>query len=329
MIFVGRDTTDFTLASATGPQSTILDAEGQGCVIFIQGYNDGIVIEGLTITGGANPASGNDEYPLAGGLTYHLTSPTVRHCIFEGNRGGQGGAIGYFGVGTPTIERCIIRNNHADLYGGGVYAINVHGHDQDPDHGIALIDCLIENNTSGFAGGGICLVNAVALVEDCVIAGNSATESGGGATIAGFSIDGSSDTWSRLVRTTIAGNSAPLGAAVRLTATGSQDGSIVRDGRGRLESCIVTGHDEPEWFSVRDGSRLEVGCSDLFGNEGGENLPAAVTDLDGNFWLDPLLCGDGASDPWALAAASPCLPGAHPDGAGCGRIGGRDAGCGR
>jgi len=36
MIYVGRDTTDFTLASAEGPEVTILDAEGQGCVIFMQ-----------------------------------------------------------------------------------------------------------------------------------------------------------------------------------------------------------------------------------------------------------------------------------------------------
>ena len=93
MIFLAREVDGFTIASAAGPEVTILDAEQQGCVLFIQGYNDDIVIEGFTVTGGAVSPSGDDDYPLAGGLTYHLTSPTVRDCIFEGNHGGQGGAM--------------------------------------------------------------------------------------------------------------------------------------------------------------------------------------------------------------------------------------------
>jgi len=327
MIFVGRDTTDFTLASAEGPEVTILDAEGQGCVIFLQSYNDGVVIDGFTITGGANPPTGDPDYPLAGGLTYHLTSPTVRNCIFEGNNGGQGGAIGFFGVGTPLIEHCIIRNNHATRYGGAVYAVNVHGMDNDTEHGIALVDCVIEDNTCDNVGGGICFLNAVALVEDCVIAGNAAATSGGGVIVAGRSISNDADTWVRFVRTTIAGNTSPLGAAIRVSST--SNGTDSRWGHARWTACIVADHGDAESISLRENTVLEIGCSDLYANAGSAERPAGATDLGDNFWLDPLFCGPGALDPWALAAASPCLAGAHPDGADCGRIGARDEGCSR
>ncbi|MEZ4386084.1 MAG: right-handed parallel beta-helix repeat-containing protein [Candidatus Krumholzibacteriia bacterium] len=327
MIFVGRDTTDFTLASAMGPESTIIDAEDQGCVIFIQGYNDGVVIEGFTITGGANPPSGDPDYPLAGGLTYHLTSPTVRDCIFEGNHGGQGGAVGFFGVGTPTLERCTFRNNHAEIYGGAIYAINVHGPGADTEHGIEILDCVIEGNTAGTSGGGLCFVNAVALVQDCVIAGNTGEASGGGVTIAGRAIDRDADTWVRLERTTLADNSSPLGSAVRVTTT--SNGTVTRYGHGRFTSCIVAGHADEPWPSLVDGAVLQVGCSALHDNAGEDALPPGVADLGDDFWLDPLFCGEGSLDRWTVMAASPCLPGAHPDGAECGQVGARGVGCGR
>jgi len=285
------------------------------------------VIDGFTITGGANPPTGDPEYPLAGGLTYHLTSPTVRNCIFEGNDGGQGGAIGFFGVGTPLIEHCIIRNNHATRYGGAVYAVNVHGMDDDTEHGIALVDCVIENNTSDYLGGGLCFVNAVALVEDCVIAGNAAATSGGGVFVTGRSISNDADTWVQFVRTTIAGNTAPQGAAIRLSST--SNGTDSRWGHTRWTACIVADHEDAESISLRENTVLEIGCSDVFANAGSAALPDGATDLGGNFWLDPLFCGPGAPDPWTLDAASACLSGSHPDSADCGRIGARDEGCSR
>jgi nitrous oxidase accessory protein NosD len=48
--------------------------------------------------------------------------------------------------------------------------------------------------------------------------------------------------------------------------------------------------------------------------------------INGNFACDPRFCGAGAGV-FALGANSPCLPGNHPDGADCGRIGAADQGC--
>jgi len=323
MIFVGRDTTDFTIASLAGPEATILDAEQQGRVVFIQGYNDGLVIEGFTITGGVSTAA-DGETPKAGGLTFHLTSTTVRDCVFEGNRGdNQGGAVYFGGVGTPTLEHCVFRDNHAGEFGGAVFAVNVHGSDGDPDHGLSLLDCVVENNTAGFSGGGLCIANAVMLVEDCIISGNHATASGGGIRVAGHAIEGNADSWVALSRCTMTGNTSPLGAAVRVTDNGDS-----RPGRARMTSCIVAAHGDEQWLSKDSVSTVEIGCSDLHGNAGDPVLPTGFTDVGDNFWLDPLFCGGDGQSPWFLDTASPCLPGAHPNGADCGLIGARETGCG-
>ncbi len=66
----------------------------------------------------------------------------------------------------------------------------------------------------------------------------------------------------------------------------------------------------------------------MFGNAGAAVLPADVIDLGANFWLDPAFCDGHDETRWYLDAGSPCLPGAHPDGAACGRVGARDVGCG-
>lgn len=321
MIFVGRDTTDFSLVAEQGPQVTIIDAEQQGRVLFVQGYNDGLVISGFTITGGTEtPFDG--ETAKAGGLTFHLTSTTVRDCIFVGNRGGQGGGVYYGGVGRPTLERCVIVENHAYDYGGGVFAINVHGPGQDAASGLSLINCVIARNTCAGSGGGLFAGNAVVTATRTLIVDNAATVSGGAVTVAGHAIEGSADSWVTLEGCTLAQNRAPDGAAVRVTQTVTPS----RPGRARLLRSIVAFHEDAASLSVRPSSTLAIGCCDLFGNVGMAATPPGSTDLGGNFALDPLFVAREGADAWWLQAGSPCLPGAHPDGAGCGRIGARHLG---
>lgn len=319
MIFVGRDTTDFTIASAAGPATTILDAEQQGRVLFVQGYNDGLVIEGFTITGGVStPYDG--ETAKAGGLTFHLTSTTIRDCIFEDNSGDeQGGAVYFGGVGNPTFERCVFRNNHAGSCGGGVYAVNVHG-ESDPETGISFLDCVFTDNTSAFVGGGVCISRGVARFNGCVIAGNQATESGGGVYIYSRAVSADASAWVDLTRCTLASNDAPLGAAVRMTHSNEDPWR----GLARLLACIVAHHDAQDWLSVKAGAELDVGCTVLFGNADADTLPATVVQAGEMFAVDPEFCADGS---YGLMPTSPCLPENRSGGDDCGVLGARDAGC--
>ncbi|MBD3160786.1 MAG: hypothetical protein GF346_01455, partial [Candidatus Eisenbacteria bacterium] len=104
-----------------------------------------------------------------------------------------------------------------------------------------------------------------------------------------------------------------------------------------VRANIVVGNRSHEFA---DGIMVQrdpvIECNDIWGN-GSENYWGAGPG-DGDFSEDPLLCGIPATeelsleDPeagvFALDAASPCLPGQHPDGADCGRIGARETGCG-
>jgi hypothetical protein len=75
-------------------------------------------------------------------------------------------------------------------------------------------------------------------------------------------------------------------------------------------------------------STMALGCTDLYGNGGGDALPAGVIDNGGNFSADPMFCGSVESYDYELHGDSPCAPGNHPDAAQCDLIGALPVGCG-
>ncbi len=88
-------------------------------------------------------------------------------------------------------------------------------------------------------------------------------------------------------------------------------------------------------FSPEPRPDFAVECCDFWNNTDGDWSGLVLDGLDGvdgNFSADPLYC-EGAGDildlsgPYALAGASPCAPGNHPDGVDCGEIGGMRVGC--
>lgn len=79
---------------------------------------------------------------------------------------------------------------------------------------------------------------------------------------------------------------------------------------------------------VPEGSNPSAfACNDVYDNAGGNWVGIAdPSGTYGNFSLDPLFCSEPEGD-LTLAATSPCLPGNHPDGGDCDRIGALDQGC--
>lgn len=189
------------------------------------------------------------------------------------------------------------------------------------------------------------LLRSDALFRRCVIAGNSATYSEGGA-VGGLSIHSSSP---RLEECAILGNDALLHAGgVRCTSgaapsflrctiagnrAGTHGGGIIVDSSSHatLENCVLWGNcagtvgDEAV---VDAGGTLTMICSDV---DSTGFAGAGTFEYQGeNLYVDPLFCGPitcesapTSTGDYRLAQNSPCL--AAP---GCGLIGAFEQGCG-
>lgn len=301
LILFARDHTGFTLRSEEGPEKTILDAEGLGGVIHIQGYNE-VVIEGFTITRGNNDGQPDStELYAGGGISSHLASPTIRNCIIKWNYATEGGGLWLGSTGQPRLENCIIENNEAQQ-GGGVALVN--------DALLTSIsDCTIRNNNAVISGGGILGYNVLFTLENCLITGNTSGNRGGG--ITGSTLhDGCLVTGCTLVD-----NSATLGSALRLYGNFDLE----------VQSSIIAFNETGPAFSTDLTASLSMGCSDVFGHVHGQDFPSLFTDLGGNFFADPQFCNDTE---YTLAASSPCAEGNHPDSQDCGLIGAGAVDCG-
>ena len=321
---------EVTVRSQSGiPSTCTIDGQfTRGAVVcFQQGEDSRCVLEGFTITGGADVGINN-----GGGIYVQGASPTIRNCIITDNQGGDpsgypghGGGINIWGASSPDISDCVITLNWAawyhgqPSYGGGVYSEshtavlrNCTLTDNRAGYGGGFfgngtfIDCTIRDNVAesadsyGGVGGGI---NAqAASLLGCVIAGNEAGLSGGGlggsATVEGC---------------TIAGN----------RCGGNQDfggggGGLAIDAGSSLTLTIVCGN----CSSYRGDDILAGGnpvliccCVDP------SKIDGMVTFDGPQINQDPLFCDPEpcASAPtlggdYRLQDTSPCLPSAHPCG---------------
>ena len=301
LLVVYRGCNGFTLRSEAGPEATILDAQARGRVMFIQGYNH-ITVDGFTITGGQAPAS--SDY-VGGGICVHIsTDDVIRNCVFTDNWGIYGGGFWATSRCNTRLENCTFFGNSAERYGGGIGV----GYNQVL---LTVTGCTVIGNSAGQYGGGIAAIQSTMIVEHTVVMGNEAGNMGGGLC--------ATDTEALTVTgTTFSENRAPLGGGVYARGTSS----LV------LTRSIVAFAREGAGVVVEPTAAVQLGCTDVFGNMGGDAIPASVIDLGGNFSADPLFCGAPGSWDMTLHADSPCLPGFHPGGAECGLIGARGAGCG-
>lgn len=316
LFIVRRDQTDFTIRGEGGAGVTILDAEGQGRVMYVTGGTfgagaertwAGVTVEGFTFTGGlALGVVGQLGPPWAGaGIALHLTDTLVRDCVFRGNRAVEGGAVWMGGQGGSRLENCLVEDNQGE-YGGGVYMVN-----SEPV--MSLSGCVIRDNAATLAGGGIYLNNVGLEMDGTLVYGNAAFDRGGGLYVAQLH-DGS---W--IESCSIVANSAPVASGVRLAypmTLAFARNLVAFNAGGAGIDAVAAG--------MGSGAVLEARCNLQFGNGGGNALPIGAVDLGGNLVVDPLLCGDGTSP----SAASPCLPVNRVDIHDCGLIGALGQGCG-
>ncbi|MHC5007098.1 MAG: choice-of-anchor Q domain-containing protein [Planctomycetota bacterium] len=171
--------------SANGPQSCLIDCEGDGQAFSIDcGMQGDAVIEGFTI------ANGYDWFGGAGGAIYVAnSSPTIRKCVFLDNDagpqgpgvGGWGGAL-FVAYGSPDVIDCVFAGNVAhssgDGPGGGGGLCCLYS---SP----TLVNCVFLDNSaapgakSGSAGGGMMALLSTPTIINCTFAGNSVSGGGG------------------------------------------------------------------------------------------------------------------------------------------------------
>lgn len=298
MVYFETYVSGFTLRSSGGPEVTILDAQHQGRVMFIQGHND-IVVDGFTFINGVAP----DNYDAGGGLIGHLSSPVIRNCTFTGNSAQQGGGLWYGGVSAPLIENCTFYDNSA-YYGGGICLVN------SSTTG-TLRNCVIRGNSAEARGGGLTVHNFNFHIENSIICANISEDRGGGISV-------SESEPGTVKQCTLSENKAPDGGGIQM-----QEGSGIE-----LDCSIISFSRSGSAISLWEGTTIDVETCIFWNNAGGDSIPEGGIDSGSNHILDPQFCGLPGSGNWKLQSDSPCLLRNHPDGFICNQIGPYRADCG-
>ncbi len=127
--------------------------------------------------------------------------------------------------------------------------------------------------------------------------------------------------YAEISRCTFFANSGPEASAIGTGYVGAG-----------VDHCIMAYGTGGEGFHFTDDEYFEpsIGCTDIYGNEGGDWVGRIAGKLGqgGNFSACPAFCNFEV-EPYdlSLCSASPCLPGNHPQGYNCGLIGALGQGC--
>ncbi|HSG29851.1 MAG TPA: hypothetical protein VLA34_15320, partial [Candidatus Krumholzibacterium sp.] len=201
-----------------------------------------------------------------------------------------------------TAEDCVFINNHADSYGGAVSVWNGSSR-------VDITDCVMEGNTAGLGGGAVIAYNCHVYLDGCTFYDNRADEKG---SVAHVHNDATMDFW----ECTVSENG-------RNDFIFSSIGTTVLN----LERTVVS-FNTSVLFDLSPSTTGLVGCCNIFGNGGGDALPAGLGDAGRNLSEDPLFCGVRGSHNYYLTSVSPCWPSNRPDGLWCAVIGAWSVGCG-
>jgi len=173
--------------------STIIDPNRAGRGFdFRKGESKNCILAGLTIRNGYAASESN-----GGGIKCSLKSrPTIRNCVIQGCESDSSGGGIHCDESSMRIENCIIKNNSAGYYGGGISFV-----DSIEAESPVIENCVITGNNAGFEGGGIDSGKSSPTFRNCIISDNTAEYNGGG-------IDSFWDSSIELINCTLVANSS-------------------------------------------------------------------------------------------------------------------------
>ena len=160
-LYIGQN---LTIDASTLPEGIIIDGYGNDRVLEIGGGN--VAIKGLTFANGYV----SDDEGAGVLLDTGTASLTASNCAFYNGTAEEGGGI--FTYGALTLNSCVVSNNSANVYGGGIY--NFGG-------AVVLNNCtLFGNSVYDGGGGGIESENGMLTLNSCIVSSNVAAYFGGG-----------------------------------------------------------------------------------------------------------------------------------------------------
>ncbi len=226
-----------TVASTDGAAATTVLGSGVGAVFTI-GDADGVVLEGLTVTGGVAESGG-------GGVDVSDSRIEIRACTFTGNLGGFGGGL-LANDCDLTVEDSEFLLNEAVHGGGGAYVEVSAGE---------ITGCLFQENESEL-GGGLGVHDGAMEIRDNEFVGNDAdasdTSAGGGGIWAYGDVD--------IICNTITANRSDryAGGLFALGGAGDILGNLITDNSAGNDGGGVYLYTSEAWFS---GNQLTYNTS--------------------------------------------------------------------
>ena len=139
---------------------------------FHSGEDPNSILEGFTITNGYGPNEpfGASEYSAGGAIYCNDSSPTIRKCVIKNNYAGFWGGGFWFSNSRALVTECTFRENVSGDTGGGLH---------NSVSRITVSNCLFTDNSAD-AGGGIYNIDGTSTVKNTLFVGNSAAIAGGG-----------------------------------------------------------------------------------------------------------------------------------------------------
>ena len=207
----------------------------------------------------------------SGGAVYADSDCTVTAtgCIFESNSAEKGGAV--TGIGNVTLDTCTVKNNRAELCGGGLY-VNT----KDRDKVIIKGKTVFSGNSSGTDGGAVYVESGKVSVSGASFTDNQAVVSGGAVVIAKTA-------------------EAELSKAVlNRNKCHKNGGAVFNEGNLLLKECSLTENSAEYGAGIYNSGSFTVtgteitgnNCSEkgggIFQNDGTVTLGGGVTKIKGN-----------------------------------------------
>ena len=302
--FVGNEAAnyDLSLRDYTTNQ-TILDGQNNQRLLFQNNdFSTHTVWDGFTVRNGNAKSNNNDG---CGGGAYLKKGVTLRNCVITENvASSYGGGVytsysDYYNNDTIFLINCRLSHNTSSYQAGGAYL----------SRKVTMLNCVIDHNVSHGYGGGVYLAEDQNILSNCLVANNTAYEGHGAGVYTGSSTN--------IIRnSTIVNNKIASNNPSNEVNMSSYKGAGIYVNYGTVTNCIVWGNKNYSEINGIEGYSYTVTyvASDYACM--GDNNVSLSTDNENDGMLSPHFVNPsneaGAADvtdnaDWHLQQGSPCV----------------------